>query len=63
VGGETLAEGVGRVAAVLGSIVFGGLYQAAGSLVMSLAAITVVAVIAGAVILYLAPLDKGLYFD
>jgi len=57
-----LAEGVGKVVAVLGPIVFGALYQATGSLVIPLVATTVIAAIAGAVILYLAPEAKGLYF-
>jgi putative MFS transporter len=58
-----LAEGVGKVVAVLGPIVFGALYQATGSFAPPLIATTAIAIIAGSTILYLAPETKGLYFD
>ena len=58
-----LAEGIGKIVAVMGPIVFGALLQTTGSFVTPLIATTVIAVIAGLAILYLAPETKGLYFD
>jgi putative MFS transporter len=58
-----LAEAIGKIVAMMGPIVFGALLQTTGSFITPLIATTVIAVIAGLAILYLAPETKGLYFD
>jgi putative MFS transporter len=58
-----LAEGTGKVVAVLGPLLFGALLEATKSIVVPLAVTTLVAVVGGILVMLLAPETKGLIFD
>lgn len=58
-----LAEGVGKVIAVLGPIIFGALLQRTGGIIIPLVATMATAVLASIIIYILAPETRGMVFD
>jgi len=58
-----LAEGFGKIIAVLGPIIFGALFQITGSVETPLLATMIIAIIGSVAVQMLAPETKGMIFD
>jgi putative MFS transporter len=58
-----LAEGIGKLVAVVAPIVFGAILAATGSVVTPLAVTMAVAIVGGLAVATLAPETKGMAFD
>ncbi len=60
--GFGMAEGVGKITAILGPVIFGALYASTGGIIAPLTSIAVVMAIGGAVLAALGPETKGQAF-
>jgi len=60
--GFGMAEGVGKITAILGPVLFGALYASTGGIIAPLAAIAAVMVLGGAALAALGPETKGQVF-
>src|SRR3989442_5396243 len=61
--GFGMAEGVGKVTAILGPVIFGALYVSTGGIIAPLASIAVVMALGGAAFATLGPETKGPAFN